>query len=705
MGRERVARGGDLSLATSDGDIIDLVDRAIVVRDAQGIIIAWNVEAERLYGWTRAGAIGKSAHSLLSSSHPLTVVEVDRRLMDKGEWTGELARTSARGQTLQIALRCVARVDAQGARSIVEIGHDTASLPETERRAQLADHQYRNLFGAMTAALWQLDFGETRRMFEAAFNGGVTDIRAHLDEHPEFVRASLESTFVVDLNEKAMELYEIPDRAGMIGQSIARFWPAASLQIFVESLVAAVEGRPYYLAEVELQTFNLRPIQVLHTVAWPPENKGKGTVLVGAVDLTALRAAEGEKRRSDGRYRTIFQTTSVAFWELDFRSIHSLLAQLRAEGVTSLIDYARETPGFIDELLRSIPAADVNEASVELFGAQSRTQLLGSIDRFWPAASRHEFLRAVDANYRGEARFETEARLSTIDGREINVILTAVAPPDSAETGMIVIGILDVSERVAARLALDRMQAELAHAARVSILGELSASIAHEVNQPLAAIAANSSAAARWLNRAVPDLEEVKSINLSIGQDAERAGEIIQRIREMATKRPTDQRAISINDLIRQATSFLGHEIQGHSTELVLDLADDLDPVEADATQIQQVVINLAMNAMQAMRNAGSPQRRLRMVSRKGPVGGVEVEVADTGPGIPADALDRLFESFYTTKEGGLGIGLPICRSIVEASHGTIVARNNPDGGAAMVFTLGQPDRRPKILGQREAPQ
>jgi C4-dicarboxylate-specific signal transduction histidine kinase len=234
---------------------------------------------------------------------------------------------------------------------------------------------------------------------------------------------------------------------------------------------------------------------------------------------------------------------------------------------------------------------------------------------------------------------------------------------------------------------LHRLQAEFAHAARVSMLGELTASIAHEVNQPLAAIATNASAGARWLDRPEPDVAEARALIGAIVADARRAADIVGRVRDMAAHRAPERAAISINGAIEEAMLFLRHELQANGVALTLDLGHDLPLVMADRTQVQQVVVNLAVNAIQAMLHEGVSARRLLVTSaRVG--GGVAVSLQDNGPGIVAEGLDRLFESFFTTKEAGMGMGLAICRSIVEMHGGAISARNGDTGGACFTFTL-----------------
>ncbi|RYG29797.1 MAG: GHKL domain-containing protein [Burkholderiales bacterium] len=249
------------------------------------------------------------------------------------------------------------------------------------------------------------------------------------------------------------------------------------------------------------------------------------------------------------------------------------------------------------------------------------------------------------------------------------------------------IGVIDISERVNAQEALRKLQSEMAHAARLSTLGELAASIAHEVNQPLAAIATNASAGLRWLDRPEPNLEEVRALATRIAADTRRAADIISRIRGMATQRATESVPLSLKAVIEEAVAFLRHEMQAQGVALALDLPPDLPQIRGDKIQLQQVVVNLVINAAQAMAKLPAAERRVLMSARH-ESDKLIVDVLDRGPGIPAEHFDRLFQSFFTTKDNGMGIGLPICRSIVETHGGQIEAANRADGGARFSFSV-----------------
>ena len=246
----------------------------------------------------------------------------------------------------------------------------------------------------------------------------------------------------------------------------------------------------------------------------------------------------------------------------------------------------------------------------------------------------------------------------------------------------------DLTDRVRESEALQEAQAELAHVTRVMTLGELTASIAHEVNQPLAAIVADANASLNWLAASPPDLGSVREALDAIVKDGHRASEVIQRIRQLATKTSPQKARLDMNDVIRDVVPLIGTEMRSHEVSLRIDLAPALPPVLADRVQLQQVLINLVMNGIEAMASVDGRSRELVIRSQPGDDDHVVVAVQDAGVGIDAKKTDQLFSAFYTTKPDGMGMGLSISRSIIGAHGGRLWATPNPDHGATFHFAL-----------------
>ena len=246
----------------------------------------------------------------------------------------------------------------------------------------------------------------------------------------------------------------------------------------------------------------------------------------------------------------------------------------------------------------------------------------------------------------------------------------------------------DITERNQAQEALRRAQAELAHINRVMTLGELTASIAHEVNQPLAAIVTNGAACLRWLGRAPPELDEARDAVESMISDGMRASEVIQRLRALSKKTDLHKVRLDVNDVIDDVIRLVRREALDHLVSLRLELASALPPVLGDRVQLQQVIINLAMNGMEAMASVTGRPRELVIRSHRHEDELVLIEVQDAGIGIDPENANRLFSAFFTTKPNGMGMGLSICRSIIEAHGGRIWASRNTEAGAMFQFTL-----------------
>ena len=254
--------------------------------------------------------------------------------------------------------------------------------------------------------------------------------------------------------------------------------------------------------------------------------------------------------------------------------------------------------------------------------------------------------------------------------------------------GGAVISHTNVTNQRKAELEAQRLRQEIAHVSRVTVMGELTAALAHEINQPLTAILSNSQAAQRLLAATPPDLAEIRDILADIVADNQRAGEIIRRLRIFLTKGVFQPQPLSLNTLIQEVVHLIRSDAVIREVTIALELAPDLPPVLGDRIQLQQVLLNLIINAMDALKSNAVPERKMVVRSSQPEPGKVQVSVQDSGVGLPAGQGERIFEPFFTTKPEGMGMGLSICRAIVQAHRGQIVARNNLDRGSTFQFIL-----------------
>jgi two-component system sensor kinase FixL len=288
----------------------------------------------------------------------------------------------------------------------------------------------------------------------------------------------------------------------------------------------------------------------------------------------------------------------------------------------------------------------------------------------------------------GEQNIDITHRLLMPDGSVKHVKVLAHPARDVADNVEYVGVLMDITAAKQAEEALQELQASLAHVTRVTTLGELTASIAHEVNQPLAAIVTNGDAGLRWLNREVPQLDEVRSAVERMIDSAKLAGEVIARLRALSRKTASEKIRLDINEVVNEVRFLIRREISLHQILVRLDLDSPLPFVFGDRVQLQQVILNLLVNSIQAMALVDDRPRELLIRSRVHNSEQVLVEVRDSGIGIDPEHVGRLFNAFFTTKADGMGMGLSICRSIIEAHGGRIWASPNAGPGTTLQLTL-----------------
>ena len=250
---------------------------------------------------------------------------------------------------------------------------------------------------------------------------------------------------------------------------------------------------------------------------------------------------------------------------------------------------------------------------------------------------------------------------------------------------------VDVTERKRAQEEHERLrqlESDLAHMNRLSMMGELAASLAHEIKQPIAAARNNARAAMNFLDKQPPDLGEVREALDCVVGDADRAGQIIDRIRDHIKKAPPRKERFDLNEAINEVIVLARGEITKNGVSVQTRLTEGVLPVEGDRVQLQQVVLNLILNAVEAMGSVQEGARELSISTEQTEANGVLVAVRDSGPGIDPEHLERVFEAFYTTKSGGVGMGLSICRSIIDAHGGRLWAETNEPRGAVFRFSL-----------------
>src|SRR5438874_8129579 len=297
---------------------------------------------------------------------------------------------------------------------------------------------------------------------------------------------------------------------------------------------------------------------------------------------------------------------------------------------------------------------------------------------------RHDYLCDPQARPMGAGR-ELFARRK--DGSEVPVEI-GLSPIHTSNGPLVLASIVDITQRKLAELGAARQRHDLAHLARVTTLGELSSSLAHELTHPITAILINAQAAQRFLDSDDVDLKEVREILNDIATEDQRAGEVIHRLRSLLKKgEPQKHCDVNPNEVVQDVLKLVRNDLINQNVTADTDLAQNLPSIIGDRVQLQQVLLNLVLNACEAMADCASSERQLLIVSKL-EKNAVQVSVTDRGVGIPEKKLEQVFERFFTTKKEGMGLGLSICRSIIDAHEGKIWATNNADCGATFYFSL-----------------
>ena len=502
-------------------------------------------------------------------------------------------------------------------------------------------------------------------------DGGVTElVGTHIDvTEQRLAREALQEAFD--------EIKKSEDRLRLVIDTIPTLvWRASP------------EGIPDFLNQPALDYTGLSLDQA--ETGWPrafhPDDKKGMLVKWSAIRASGVRGGlEARLRRFDGAYRWfLFEAEplrdgvgNIVKWygaATDIQNRRQTEEELRrSEAKLAEAQRVSRTGSFV-----------WNVSTGEQFGSREFFRILGYdqprsvtpemiLERAHPE-DRARVERTMERSARDGKDIDYEHRLLMPDGSVKYVHVVAHAVSDQADQLEFIGAVVDVTEAKQAEERLHKAQAELAHVTRVTTLGELTASIAHEVNQPLAALVANAEAGLRWLDRETPDLAAVRRSVEWVINDGIRASEVIRRVRALAKKSDIEKVPLDINDVINEVVALVQRELFRHQVSLRTELAPALPMVLADRVQLQQVIINLVMNGIEAMQPVTDRPRELVIRSRQDETRHVLVSVTDCGVGISAENADRLFNAFFTTKSSGMGMGLSICRSIVEAHGGRLSA-------------------------------
>lgn len=386
--------------------------------------------------------------------------------------------------------------------------------------------------------------------------------------------------------------------------------------------------------------------------------------------------------RTELRYSGLFDVSNMTFAEMDFSGADRVLEEIKAGGVTDIRAYMAKHPDQMARALGAIQTTRVNEALARMMGYEDVADLVAN-----PPAQNAEdgtevLLRQLEMSYYGIKHIDGRTVLSGKGDRRIPVYFTVTRLQD----GLHLSSHLDLSEQERIEEIRRATQAELARANRVAAVGAMSASIAHELNQPIASILIDANTGLRLLSRESPDMETLTRILQRVDKTAQRVSGIVQRTRDNIVAGRRSVRAIDLCRFAADTRDLLDHDLKRANVELEIICPDGAPTVQADPVGLQQVFVNLVSNAIDAMRDQAESRRIMLEIALEDEA--ARVRVTDTGPGIPAEHIGKLFEPFFTTKSTGIGMGLQICRTAVEAMGGQLTVSNPPGGGASFSFDL-----------------
>jgi PAS domain S-box-containing protein len=638
---------------------------AIITIDSDSTILIVNPATERIFGYSSEEMIGQPLTMLmpeyLRHLHKAGITRYQETGQKHTQWSAaQLPGLHKTGNEIPLEIS-FAEFNRDGRRFFTGIARDITERKRLqERQARLARHAV--LHAEVNAAL-----GESEKSLREMLQICVAAVVQHLD-------ATFARIWLLDHERKVLELQASAGLYTHLDGQHARI-PLGSFKI---GLIAA-----------EQRSHLTNQVQTDERVSDKDWARREGMIAFAGYPLIV----EG---------RTVGVIAMFARQSLEADTIEALetIAPIIGQGVERkrTQDTLRETQRLIHAIFDNSSAIIhvkdldgrfllVNRKFEDVAGLRSQ-EILGktSFDVFPRNATAYHADDRQVIETGGASEIE---EILTTDGGDRVFLTTKSLLADESGKPYALFGIsAEITERKQAESDLREMQAELAHLNRVMTVGELTASIAHEINQPLAAIVMNGNAALRWLALDPPNLLRARDSAQLIIRDGERAGLIIARIRAMLKKSPLSKTLLDVNEFVREAIDLTKSEMDRNSVRLRVAVADDLPRVPGDRIQLQQVMLNLIVNAVEAMLTIEERQPALLITSGSFNDNAVRIAVTDNGPGIDPQTADHLFDAFCTTKPDGMGMGLAISRSIIEAHGGSLWTEANVDFGATFQFTL-----------------
>jgi PAS domain S-box-containing protein len=721
--------------------LLDLTRDAIFVRDMNEVITYWNRGAEEAYGWKSEDVVGKAVtHDLLHTVFPLPFDRIKAELLQTGRWEGELVHTRADGGQRVVSSRWALQCDdKQRPVAILETTNDVTEQKRATQALRDSEEQWREAFEHNPVMYFMVDaggsvlsvnsFGAGQLGYSVAELLGRSVLEVFREEDRELVRRKLAACVATPGQSRSWEVCKVRKDGSTIwvreNAKAVRRPGGLIVLVACEDITERrrnedrLQRSEAYLSEAQRlsQVGSFGWELATNRIIWSEETFrifGYDPAVSPTLDMVFERIhpedraavqltidkVKGGGLDFDHEYRLLMPDRTVKHVHVVARFTSNSAGDVEVVGAVMDVTAAKEAETRIRQIIDTVPAsiwtarADgsmtyVNKRVLQHVGMTMQEVINsgwgGQIHPDDYAQARSNWLSATAER----KPFESVLRVRRFDGEYRWFISRALPLLDQAGNILAWYGSeTDIHDRKLAEDALLKARADLAHVTRITTLGELSASIAHEVNQPLAAIVTNGEVGLRLLDSGVPDMAGVHDALKAMISDGRRASEIISRLRTLTMKTEMQKAELDLNEVVAEVVPLVRDEMLGKRVTLRLELAPALPAVLGDRVQLQQVIINLLVNAVDAMASVDGRPRELVIRSQRHGPGQVLIAVQDTGVGIDPQSARGIFEAFYSTKPSGMGMGLSICRSIVESHGGTIWASPNEGPGATFQFAL-----------------
>jgi PAS domain S-box-containing protein len=747
MAGQRAEQRSEAALR-EQASLLNLTHDAIFVRDTNHTISYWNRAAEEMYGWTAEEAFGNVSHRLLKTVFPVPLEQIEAELMRAGRWEGELVRTKKDGTPVVVASRWSLQQNQGTPIAILETNNDVTEQKRAEQARQEIEEQWRAAFESNPTMYFIVDaagaiasvngFGAEQLGYTVSELVGQPVLSVFDEPDRQAVQRHANACFeqpgrmmrwearkirkdgtmlwvretakVVVLKKRPVLLVVCEDiteqkraeetlrqteyyltEGERLTQTGSYAWHAASGLVHVSAelkrifgfdpeqrapLHAAFRERVHpddlamFDALTERTTREGADLDWLYRIVLPD-----GTLKYLHVVARPVLSASGEVVGNVGTTRDITERKRVE------EEVRTAETRFRAS-----VDHLTDALFIHDDQDDQGRVIDVNQQACDSLG-YTREELIGMTAFDYDALVDATFMRSIKERVAGGENFSFESAHRRKDG-SVFPVEVRVRPFWHGDHRFGLALARDITDRKHAeqeRERLHQLEADLAHLNRVSMMGELAASLAHEIKQPIAAAVTNGDACLRLLDRDQPDVAEAREAALEMSRDARRAANIIDRVRSLYGKGSSQQEIVDVNEVIGEMVAMLHNEANRCSVAIHASLAASLPKVTADRVQLQQVLMNLMLNGIEAMRETTG---ELTIKSELADNNQLLISVTDNGVGLPAEKVDQIFNAFFTTKPQGTGLGLAISRSIVESHGGRLWASANSERGATFQFTL-----------------